>query len=254
MCGARMSWRVRAAMGVGIRGTAGWLRRVFLAALALDVALIVGRVALYRALLAQQDWLFYVCEPLALLVMYAGIALAITRWMGAREQRTVALGVGVRFGVVTGALWVINVTIETFVNTPSSLSILSTAPFILGTFALWGVAGFVAAWRTQRIVLGALAAVWSAMVGMLVGVTYGFTLSYTALPRLTHAMYGDPDFLRSHWTDAQAFAIANTFGNGFSHLLGALLIGSVIGGVGAVAGAGIAHWAQARRTLRQGQG
>jgi hypothetical protein len=50
----------------------------------------------------------------------------------------------------------------------------------------------------------------------------------------------NPDFARSQWPDAKLFAIANSFDAGFSHLLGALLIGGIVG----MLGASIGTWAR----------
>ena len=94
----------------------------------------------------------------------------------------------------------------------------------------------VVAHRTQSVMSGALAAVWSAMFTMLLAVTYGFALLAFAWPRLAAFEATDPDFLRSHWDDLHAFTIANTFSNGATHLVEAPLIAFVVGGLGASIG------------------
>ena len=121
---------------------------------------------------------------------------------------------------------------------------MSTAPFLLGGFALWGGAGYQAARRTASLPMGIMAAVWAAMLTVLLTVTFGLALGFLALPHLTAMMIGDPDFARSGWLDARAFAIANQFDSAFSHLLGALIIGTAVGALGAGAALlrrGLAH-------------
>lgn len=59
--------------------------------------------------------------------------------------RAVALRDGWRVGLITGALWVVNLDLETYADLPAG--ILATAPFLLGAFVLWGAA---AAWTTRR--------------------------------------------------------------------------------------------------------
>jgi hypothetical protein len=54
----------------------------------------------------------------------------------------------------------------------------------------------------------------------------------TALPTLAHGEIGDPDYVRSGWTDVRAFAIANTFDAGFTHLVEAPVIAATLGALG----------------------
>ena len=90
-------------------------------------------------------------------------------------------------------------------------------------------------------VLGLLAAVWCAMVTMVLGVTYGFVLALATPGRLAHNLAGDPDYRRSGWTDVKAFVLANTFDNGFTHLLGGLIVASGVGLIGSLIGTRLAH-------------
>ncbi|MGZ3639268.1 MAG: hypothetical protein ACXVCX_15680 [Ktedonobacterales bacterium] len=210
------------------------LRWIVLAALAVDLALIGVRVALYTPLLAQPGSIVYIAEPVALLLAYAALVWWITA--NATAPRSIALTVGITSGLLSGVLWLVNHTVETFTTLSGSIGILATAPFLLGGFALWGVAAFHAARRADSLFHGVLAAVWSAMICVLITITFGFLLTYTSLPRLEHDLTADPDFLRSHWHDLHAFAIANSFDAAFSHLLGALIVATIVGSLGAFAG------------------
>jgi hypothetical protein len=91
-----------------------------------------------------------------------------------------------------------------------------------------------------------LAAVWSAMICVLLTVAYGWTLPLVALSRLQQELAGDPDFLRSRWTDLHAYVLANSLDSGFSHLLGALIISAALGAIGATA----AVWLRGAREAR----
>jgi len=221
-----------------------WIRGATLALIGVDVALMALGVALYPAYFAQPNAFFYALEPLASLMVYAAIALIATRWTG--PQAEVASRVGLLFGLVAGCLWLINLTLETSTNLSGGAGLLATAPFLLGGFLLWGVAGAVAAWRTSSIGSGVLAAMWSAMICALLTVTYGWTLPLVASRRLEQGLANDPDFLRSRWTDLHAFVLANSFDAGFSHLLGALLISLALGAIGAV----VAVWLRGARQAR----
>src|SRR5262245_7086109 len=212
-----------------------WIRGALLTLIGLNVALIALNVAFYPAFLAQPDAYSYLLEPLALLAAYAVIAFLTTSRIS--PQADILARVGLLFGLLTGCLWLINLSLETFTDLSGGASIFATAPFLLGGFLLWGVAGAGAAWRTGSIGSGLLAAVWSAMICALLTIAYGWTLPLVTLARLRQELVNDPDFLRSRWTDLHAFVLANGFDAGFSHLVGALIISLMFGALGSLAAA-----------------
>jgi len=190
--------------------TGPYARALLLLAIGLDLLLIAGRALLYPPLWSQPGALAYLLTPVALLLAYA--ALVVWATAGGDAGRGRALADGSVIGALAGALWVANLTLETFADL-SALGLLATAPFLLGGFALW-----------------------AAMVCVLATIACGVLLTYTSLPQLERQLVGDPDFLRSHWRDPRAFAIANTFDAASSHLLGSLLIGAIVGATGGALG------------------
>jgi hypothetical protein len=116
------------------------------------------------------------------------------------------------------------------------VNLAATAPLILGPFAVWFLVGGWTARATGAMRTGVLTAVWSAMVTMVVGVTFGLLLALIAPSRLAHILATDPDYRRSGWTDVRAFVLANTLDNSFTHLLGALVVGTVVGVIGSAIG------------------
>lgn len=201
-------------------------RILLLLVIGLNLLLIAGRAVLYSPFWSQPGALTYLLEPVVLLLVYA----VITVWVTAATtlDRSRAFFYGSVIGLVTGALWIINLALETFVDL-SALGLLATAPFLLGGFVFWSAAGYRVAQRTGSVSSGVLAAVWSAMICVLLTIAFGLLLTYTSLSQLEHQLVADPDFLRSHWLDLRAFAIANAFDSAFSHLLGGLLIGTIVG-------------------------
>ena len=151
------------------------------------------------------------------------------------------LRAAVLVGVALGTLEMVNISVETFAGLSGAANLTTTAPLILGPFLVWSVVAGWAARATWSPRTGLLAAVWSAMVTMVIGVTYGFVLALVVPDRLAHDLVNDPDYLRSGWTDVNAFVLANTFDNGFTHLLGGLIVGSVVGLIGSLIGMRLAH-------------
>jgi hypothetical protein len=141
------------------------------------VLLLGARVALYPDLLQQPGALVYLLGPLALLVCYGVLVVLLTRSKQSEERQ--ALAVGTVVGLLSALLWLINLTLEVFTTAGDTWGILASAPFLLGGFLLWGVAELVGAWQTKRLLLGIVAAIWSAMICALLTVMYGWVLLFT---------------------------------------------------------------------------
>lgn len=212
------------------------LRRALLAAIFLDLGMIAARVVSHRAVLDEPGGPGYAVEPVAILVLYAAGTVAVTA--AADAESAIALRVGTAFGTLTGAMWILNVGVETFANLSGPCALLASAPLLLGGFALWGFAGALATRRARSLPPGVLAAVIAALVCVLITITFGLALAFTSLPRLAEIIALDPDYLRSHWTNTTAFAIANQFAAAASHLLFAPIVAVVVGGAGALLGRG----------------
>jgi hypothetical protein len=215
------------------------LRAVVLAVILLNLTLIGGQLLLYRPLLAQPNALTYVLEPVIGLLAYAAVTFWITG--PANPARRIALREGTVIGLIGGVLFAINLASETFLDLPAPASLFATAPFFLGTFVLWGVAGYRTARQTSSVPLGCLAAIWSAMCTILLTLTFGFSLSYVALRRLQQILATSPEYARSGWNDLHAFAVANQFDAAFSHLLVAVVIAIIAGTAGSLIGTGLAR-------------
>jgi hypothetical protein len=210
------------------------MRWTFLAVLAADVALVAFGVLMYRPFLSQPGSLVYLAEPLGLIVVYGAVVLTAARATRSVPRRI--LRVATVIGSCLGLLEVVNISVETFTRLSGGANLAATAPLILGPFAVWSLVGGWAARATGDPRTGVLAAVWTAMVTMVVGVTFGFLLPLIAPARLERILAADPDYVRSGWTDLRAFVLANTFDNGFTHLLGALVVGTLVGLMGSAIG------------------
>jgi hypothetical protein len=220
--------------GVGTthqQNTPRWLQLAFVATIVVNICLIGFRLLLSPQFFSQSGSLGYVLELVVSLAVYAVVGCAFLRLLLIVGHS--ALTIGTRVGVLTGVLWVINHAIETFVTQPSHLISLSA---FLGAFALWGVAGFLVAHQTRSIRYGFVAALWSAMLTVLLTITFGLLLMLVALPQLAFLEHNDPDFLRSQWNNVTLFAIANTLDAGFSHLVEAPFIAAVFGLIGSFLG------------------
>jgi len=107
-----------------------------------------------------------------------------------------------------------------------------TTGFMAAALLLWGAVGFAVVWRAGRMRDAIFAAGYSATATMIVAVAYGIGLAWAGYPDETYVRTW-PEFIQSGWSDARAFAIANSFDAVLSHFVAAPVIGSLLGGIGA---------------------
>jgi hypothetical protein len=140
------------------------LRRLTLAAIVLNVALIAIRVSSYRQLVAMPGSIPFIAKPLIVLAVYFAVVIWMTSVSG---DRAVALSVGTSFGLVTAVVQIIHLLIESFVPTEELVTGITALVFMVGTFLLWAVAGYVAGRRGASVGAAATAGSWAAIVCML---------------------------------------------------------------------------------------
>jgi hypothetical protein len=218
------------------------LRRALLLSVAVNLCLIVVRVSLYRPLLAMPGAPRFIVEPtigllgcgLFIIVATSGKSIKL---LGMLRPATV-------WGLIGGVLLVVHVVLESFGRRIGENGLITLA-FMLITFLLWCVAGFVGARDTTSPVLGLLGGCWSAVVSVLMAVNFGFVLMFFEVPSLDYVATW-AEFKQSGWSDVHAFAIANSLEAGFTHLLAGLVLGCILGAIGG----GVARIRLMRRATR----
>jgi hypothetical protein len=208
------------------------LRVWLLVLIGVDPGLIVLRAVTYPAYFAMPGAVGYLIPLAVALAVYAAAIAALPLLAGRTPSAATAVRVGTIAGLVGGALDLVSITLESVLALPQSVVTVTTLVAMLGLFLTFGVAGFVGGRGAGAFWPGVGAAVWSAVVAILLAITFGFLLANVALPKLARDMAGDPDYQRSGWIDPRAFAIANTFDAGFTHLLEGPIIAFVLGSVG----------------------
>ena len=180
---------------------------------------------------------WFLREAVLALVVYAGAIIVVVAHRGDdwdAEMRNAAL-----FGSIAGVMEGLNVALEDSVGLAVHVPALQLVGMLV-VFALWGVAGARTAKELNRFRPGVLAAVMSAGVCMVIGVTAGFAMELFIMPPRPDYVATWDEFKRSGWTDAHAFGIANTLDSGFTHLWMGPLVALVVGAMGSAIGRVIA--------------
>jgi hypothetical protein len=201
-----------------------------------NAALVLLRVATYPTFLRWYGAAGYEAEALIGLAIYA-VALAPLFYLVPRfKPLPVALAIGSAVGLVGGTFDIASQVIENQLFLPQSIVSIASLISMLTLFLAFAIAGYLGARRLAAFWPGVFAAIWSAVMAIAIAVTFGYLLLNIALPTLARDEMGDPDYIRSGWRDPQAFAIANTFDAGLTHLIEGPIIAVVLGSVGAGVG------------------
>lgn len=198
-----------------------------LALIITSLIMITLAVARSPALFLQPGARTFIVEPVCALLAYAVAVFFISR--SNRPSWETILPIALRFGVLTGAIEIVNIAIENGILF-SSKSPVAQISSMLAVFTLWGVAGALASRALDSIRAGLRAAVASACVCMLIGVVAGFVVEFFLVPPDPAYVATWGEFKRSGWTDARAFGLANTLDSGFTHLAIAPVVAAVFGG------------------------
>jgi hypothetical protein len=203
-------------------------RRGFLLGAALNLALILyGMVRFPTSWNLSLRGLDGFLATTGILAVYALIG-----WFGPpglERRQPGILRDGARFGVAIGAFFASTMLVEYLVpRTPEQNAWFAVA--IFGTFfSLLVVAGFIGTRRKNRLWLGVLTSVWSALIASLIWFILLLAIYYAFLDTTYEARFLETDqviadFKRSGMQDLRAFILQDYLGGGFFHsLLGPIL-------------------------------
>jgi hypothetical protein len=205
------------------------IRFSLLVGVTLSLTMMGIQVFLYRPLLAMPGGSTFVLETTGVLLLYGILIVRATRSDGPLRRTVLLLGTPV--GLVAAAVQIAHLAAENFIHFGKPWEGITAVTFMLGTFLIWGVAGYRSARSAGAIAPGVVAGSWSAVVTMSILVTFGFALEfYLVTPKPEYvATWGE--FKRSGWTDVHAFTIANTLDSALSHLIVGPIVGAIFGGV-----------------------
>lgn len=220
------------------RRTATSVATALLVCNAVSLGAIYFGVRRYPPFWSQAGAWVYVCEPVAMLLVYSGLVVWGSEKRG--EWWDTVLQIAVLFGMGAAAVDFVGLIVENgmVVHVRGPAVQIAT---MLTLFALWGVA----AWRAARLLgsirAGLVTAVVSAGVCMMVAVMAALIMQLFFVHPSVAEVAAWSEFKRSGWTNPRAFAIANTLDSGFMHFVVAPVVACITGGIGAVLGSVLPH-------------
>jgi hypothetical protein len=221
----------------------GTLRRTMVCGVILSAALIAYGLLRWPATLTSSAGMRSVAGAALILVVYA-----LAAWFGlpatARAYPRLP-GQSTAFGLLIGALFAAQMLYE-YLAPLNSDQDATLALVTFGTlFALFFLAGLIAATRSGAFRQGVLAAIWSALIGsllwlILLWITYYAFVGTAYEANLLEIDQTNADFLRSGMSDLRAFIMQDYLGGSFFHLTLAPLLAAILGALGSLVGKGVA--------------
>ncbi len=161
------------------RGSTSVAVRLSLVVLILATLGMIGaKVWSYPALLRFAGAKGMLAEAVLLLAAY-GVVMTLPDSRGAVLRRPMY---ATALGLAGGGLQILHLLIERFVSLRKPWDGLTTLLFMLGTFLLWGYAGYVARRRGATLAGALPGAIWCACVSMVLAVTAGTLVEYVLAP------------------------------------------------------------------------
>ncbi len=222
-----------------------------LAALALATACLVVGGAVSTPAFFQADskgWPGLIGATVIVLVYAALFALAAGRQFG-----SVTFSLAAPLGLAAGGIFAAEIALE-YLATPPDNSLWGVIEFG-AVFVLYFATGFVTAWRTRRFVPAVAAAIWAALIAVIIW--YAFALAFFEIFRggarqiaVLRAEGDFDDFARSGMRNFDLFIMQDFLGAGFFHLLLSPLFGLLLGSAGAGSAIGAGWVGGSRRETR----
>lgn len=189
--------------------------------------------------LLQEGGAGSVVMPVVLLLFYGLAGWLVQRQT--QESVQTALRQGALVGLVVGGVMVVNLTLENFADLNRLWNAITGLGLFPVLFFSFGWAGFRGAAFTGRLRLGLAAALWGAMVGIVLTLAYGFLTNYLFLPQMASLLRDSGEYQRSGMHDLQAFTVLNCLDAAESHLITALILAALFGTIGGLFGTRSAH-------------
>jgi hypothetical protein len=214
------------------------LQQVFISAVIVIGSLIgYGRVRYPRII--SEAGMLSLLTPAFLLLIYGAVAIWVTHQP--TQVRSSALKSGTLFGLLIGTIFIVNIAVENFADIGQRAITIFTLGFMLFIFLVFAYAGWYGTRESNQLPLGILTSIWSAMIGVVIVLLFGFLINFLFTQRLEQNLQASAEYLRSGSHDLETFTFWNTLDSASSHLFEVPIIAVVLGTLGSLVSLGFSQ-------------
>src|SRR5260221_11548823 len=206
------------------------IKVVLVAEILIVIAMTLSASFAYKPFLGMPNAIMYVIQLEGLLMTYLVLIVFVTN----KSVLANTLSVSSSIGFITGIFEVTHILAEIFLGLGASQATIITGLFILGICILFGYAGFQVHDKSN-LLHSMIAGSWSALVCMLLTVMLASSQLLWRFDQLERNVIGNIDFVRSGWSDTNAFVIADILESAFKVLVTGPILGVIFGLLGGLA-------------------
>ncbi|NVO21541.1 MAG: hypothetical protein HXX13_17700 [Bacteroidetes bacterium] len=134
-------------------------------------------------------------------------------------------------GLIIGLLFIINISIEEFINWKTQAStLISTLSLMFLIFVSFSVISGIRTIKSENITAGVKSSFSSSLLGTIIALCYGFLINFLFSDRMVFILKGYPGY--SDFSNPRAFTFFNSFDNASNHVIIAPIISIIMGIVG----------------------
>jgi hypothetical protein len=207
------------------------LRQGFISAVIL-IGLLIGYGIIRYPLIVSEAGILSLLIPLLMLLVYGVVAAWVTH--KPTQVRSDALKSGTIFGLLVGVTFIITISVENFAEISQQAITISTLGFMLINFLIFAYSGWYGTNKSSQFFLGIFTSVWSAMIGVLIALLFGFMVNFLFAHRLEQNLQASAEYLLSGSQDLRTFTFWNTLDSASSHLFEAPILAAGLGGLGSL--------------------
>lgn len=159
-------------------------------------------------------------------IVFVAIAVYIVIWTFIKPDSFSKNG-----GLWIGFLFVVNISIEEFINWQTKTSTLvSTLTMMFLIFISFSIISALKTLQTQNILKGIKSSFISALLGTIIALCFGFLIDYLFSDRMVYVLKNYPGY--NDYSNPIAFTFFNSFDNASNHVIIAPIVSIIMGALG----------------------
>jgi len=179
----------------------------------------------------------------AVITVFVAVIVYILFWIYLKPGRFSSNG-----GLIIGLLFIINISIEEFIEWQSKTSsLVSTLTIMFAIFITFSIISATKTLKTGSISNGVKSSFVSAILGTIIALCFGFLISYVFSERMVLSLKGYRGY--TDFNDPKAFTFYNAFDNASNHVIIVPVISLIMGFFGGLAAMAILRLRKRKQSL-----
>lgn len=148
-------------------------------------------------------------------------------YFGSNRNLGDAIRMGTKFGILSGIIWILHITVVRFIPIPLDYRPMITFIFMVLVLLIYGFSSYRYMTVTGHFLGSVLTAVWTAMFSILILFLWSWIITLLFMPWIEQVMMVDPDYLITGMINISDYTVHHNIESAGIHLLEAPLLALV---------------------------